>query len=371
LADFATIFGRIPEVTSQAPGRVNLIGEHTDYNGGLVLPLALPLRTRVWLARRDDDRVRAASANLADEPVREYRRGQEARTGGWIDYVQGITQVLEEDGHRVPGFDMFVDSDVPVGSGLASSAALEVAVARALRAACDLPLDDLAIARVAHRAETGLVGAPVGIMDQMAASLGDARQALLLDTRTLARELVPLPAGVDLAIIDSGITHQHASGEYRVRRSECERAAAALGVTLLSDLDVPDLARAATLDPPLDRRVRHVVTENARVRDAVAAMRSGDLGRLGALLIASHASLRDDYEVSLPEIDRLVEIAAAEPDVFGGRLTGGGFGGCVLLLCAASTAPAVAQRILSSYHSATGRDGRVLLSGAATAWHEN
>jgi galactokinase len=369
---FAARFGRPPERTASAPGRVNLIGEHTDYNGGFVLPLALPLTTRVQLALRTDDRVRAFSATLpADRGAAEYRRGAERRTGGWIDYVQGVTQALDRAGHAVPGFDLFIESRLPAGGGLASSAALEVAVVRALRAACALPIDDVGVARVAHAAETDLVGAPVGIMDQMAASLGDERAALFLDTRSLAFEPVPLPSSAAIALIDSGIAHRHASGEYRRRRAECERAAAALGVPQLRDLAPADLDRIAALPPPLDRRVRHVVTENARVLDAVAAMRAGDAARLGRLFVASHESMRADYDVSLPDIDRLVELACAHADVFGARLTGGGFGGAVLALCAAGRASGVAHSVLAAYHSRTSRAGRILLPIMAASWHDN
>jgi galactokinase len=359
---FSDAFGRAPEAEASAPGRINLIGEHTDYSGGLVLPMALPLRTHAAIALRPDSRVRGFSATLpAAEASAEYRRGEERRTGGWIDYVQGVTQALDRVGHRVPGFDLAIASTLPAGGGLASSAALEVAVARALRLTCRLPIDDVDVARIGHAAETDLVGAPVGVMDQMAASLADESSALFLDTRSLSFERVPLPDGTEIAIVDSGITHRHASGEYRQRRAECERAAAALGVGQLRDATPADLPRIAALSPPLDRRARHVVTENARVVDAVAAMKAGDLPALGELFLASHESMRRDYEVSVPEIDLLVEIAAAQPGVFGARMTGGGFGGTVIALCVAGRAETVAYSMLAAYHSRTARHGRVVL----------
>jgi galactokinase len=359
---FRAVFARAPDAEATAPGRVNLIGEHTDYNGGYVLPLALPLRTHAGIALRTDGRVRAFSATLpSDQGLAEYRRGAEQRAGAWIDYVQGVTQAMDRRALAVPGFDLFVRSTVPAGAGLASSAALEVAVVRALRTACALAIDDLEAARIAHEAETGLVGAPVGIMDQMAASLGDDAAALFLDTRTLAYERVALPPAGEVAIIDSGITHRHASGEYRRRRAECDDAAARLGVAQLRDLTPADLARVAALPRPLDRRARHVVTENARVLDAVDAMRAHDLPRLGRCFVASHESLRRDYEVTVPEIDTLVELAVAGPGVHGARMTGGGFGGAVLLLCDAGAAAGVAHSVLAAYHSRTVRRGRVLL----------
>jgi galactokinase len=341
---------------------VNLIGEHTDYTGGYVLPIAVPLRTTAALALRRDRDVHAFSTSLAaGDAAARYRRGSETPGHGWIDYVQGVTRALDERGCDVPGFDLLVSSQVPVGGGLASSAALELAVLRALRSVCDLPLDDLDLARVAHRGETSFVGAPVGLMDQMAASLGDERQALFIDTQTLDVRRVAWPAAAALIIIDSGLTHRHASGEYRVRRAECARAAAILGVDRLSVLSPADLRRVAALPEPLNRRVRHVITENARVLAAVAAIEAADLEQLGRLWIASHASMRDDYETSLAAIDALVEIACAEPHVHGARLTGGGFGGAVIVLCEPLHAGDVAQRILAAYQSRTRIEGRVLL----------
>jgi galactokinase len=357
---FAELFGRPPLVSADAPGRVNLIGEHTDYNGGFVLPLAIPQRTRVELAPRDDGRVRAWSANLP-RAAEEYRLGEEASGRGWLDYVQGITQQLRLAGHKLGGFDLRVASDVPLGGGLSSSAALEVSLLRALREAFGLHLDDVAIALLGQKAENDFVGAPVGVMDQMASSLADERRALFLDTRHMTYERVPLPAGVEVAVIDSGISHHHAGGEYRTRRLECERAAELLGFPQLRDLDNQDLWRLAALPEPLDRRARHVITEDARVRAAVSAMQEGDLERLGKLLNLSHDSLRDDFEVSLPEVDLLVDLARAEPNVYGARMTGGGFGGAVVLLTRAGEGRAIAERVASEYRGKTGRNGEVLV----------
>ena len=348
-------FGRRADVTADAPGRVNLIGEHTDYNGGFVLPSAIPQRTTVALATRDDDRVRVATEDptiAAADQVAEYRLGDERRAGRWSDYVAGCTRMLADAGHRLRGFDAAITSTVPVGGGLSSSAALEVSVLRALRAACDLRLDDVALALVAHRAEHDFVGARVGVMDQMAASLADAATALFLDTRTLHWERVPLPSAMQLAVIDSGIAHQHASGGYNTRRAECDRAAGLLGVASLRELGDDALARAATLPPPLDRRVRHVVTENARVLAAVAALKNADVAHLGRLVDASHDSLRDDYEVSVPDVDRLVDLARADPDVLGARMTGGGFGGAIVVVARQGRAAAAAARIVAGYDDA-------------------
>ena len=358
---FESLFGRAPEVFADAPGRVNLIGEHTDYNGGFVLPAAIPQRTRVALARRDDELVQVSSANVADSSRVAYALGEERPTQGWLDYVQGVTHVLRGAGHRIRGFDARIVSDVPVGSGLSSSAALEVSLLRVLREAFALSIDDVELARLGQRAENDFVGAPVGIMDQMASSLADEKTALFLDTRSLKYERVPLPANAEILVIDSGIAHDHATNDYRTRRAECERAAELLGVRELRDVEPPRFVELDQLPEPLGRRARHVVTENIRVLEAVDAMKAGALPELGALLDASHTSLRDDFEVSIPEIDRLVEIAWAEGDVYGARLTGGGFGGAIVALARKGRGVEVARRIVAEYASTGPRRARVLV----------
>ncbi|HSS76157.1 MAG TPA: galactokinase [Thermoanaerobaculia bacterium] len=362
---FAALFGRSPEIRTDAPGRVNLIGEHTDYSGGLVLPVAIPQRARVELAIREDSRVRAWSRDMEPD-IEEYRLGNEEPGHGWVDYVQGITEALRLAGHRLGGFDLRVESDVPPGSGLSSSAALEVSLLRALREAFGLSLDDLRLAQAAQKAETDFVGAPVGIMDPMAANLADETTALFLDTRTLRFEKVRLPGDAELLVIDSGISHRHATGGYRTRRRECETAAEQLQVAQLGDLCTQDLWRLGTLHEPLDRRARHVVTENARVRSAVAALRSRDLPRLGRLLAASHESLRNDFEVSIPEIDRLVELAAEEPDIFGARITGGGFGGAIVAVVRRGAACETGQRIARRFGDEIGRTAKVLVPASSS-----
>jgi galactokinase len=362
---FEELFGRPPSVIADAPGRVNLIGEHTDYNGGWVLPATIPRRARASCAPRAGADVRVASAAVVDPfRIEGYTLGQETPGRGWLDYVQGLTWALREDGHAIGGFDLHIASTVPLGGGLASSAALEVAVLRAVRQTFALVVDDVRLALLGQRAENEFVGARVGIMDQMAASLGEAGQALLIDTRSLAARAVPLPFGAEVAVIDSGVRHAHATGGYNARRAECERACALLGIRQLRDLDEVDgPARAAALPPPLDRRVRHVLSENGRVLAAVAALEQGDLPRLGALLGASHRSLRDDYEVSVAEVDRLAALAEARPEVYGARLTGGGFGGSVVVLVRAGSARAIAARVAEAYSSETGREATVLVAG--------
>jgi galactokinase len=339
---------------------VNLIGEHTDYHDGYVLPTVIPQRTRVDLRRRDDSRVRAISRELSQD-WEEYEAGRESPGRGWLDYVQGATAALARTGVRVPGFDARIESTIPVGAGVSSSAALAVSLLRALRALLALDLDDVTLARIAQSAEIDFVGAPVGIMDQMACSLGRDRHALFLDTRNLAVVHVPIPTTLEVVVIDSGIPHTHAGGTYATRRRESFEAAERLGVARLRELDTAALPRIAQLPPLLARRARHVVTENQRVLEAVDALREGDGARLGALFAASHASMRDDYETSTPEIDALVTIGQRHPDIFGARLTGGGFGGAVVLLAKAGAARDAADAIVRAYDRQTGRPGHVLV----------
>jgi galactokinase len=357
MTSFRDLFGDDPVVTADAPGRANLIGEHTDYSGGYVLPVTIPQRTRVELRPRGDDTVRVHSMQLG--VTASYRVGTEAPRHDWLDYVQGVTALARP--RTVGGFDARVDSNVPLGSGLSSSAALEVAMLRALRQAFAWELDDVQLALLGQRAEVEFVGAPVGVMDQMASSLGSSGTALFLDTRSLQTERVPLPPGLGIAVVHSGISHDHASGEYRVRRRECEEATRTLGGTSLREVGLADLPRIESLPEPLGRRARHVVTENARVLEAVAALRDGSLERLGALLAASHRSLRDDYEVSVPDLDRLVDLAAEAPGVFGARLTGGGFGGAIVVAARPEGLRRSMEKVAARYQAETGRTGTVLV----------
>jgi galactokinase len=356
---FETLFGRAPDLVASAPGRVNLIGEHTDYNGGFVLPTVIPQRTTVSLARRADDRVRVSSGSVGASA--EFTIGQESPRHEWSDYVQGITHVLVEAGFRPGGADIRIESSIPLGSGLSSSAALEIALLRAFTRAFDLAIEEVPLARLGQRAENRFVSAPCGIMDQMACSLAEDGVALFLDTRTLAFERVTLPPGVELVVVNSGVSHRIAGGDYRTRRRECEQASAALGVAQLRDLGVADLPRLASLPDVLGRRARHVVTEDQRVLDAVAAMRAGDLVALGALFQASHASMRDDYEVSIPEIDLLVDLARRQPGVYGARLTGGGFGGSIVALAREGAGRAAGAAVVRQYDAQTGQQATVLV----------
>ena len=332
---FGDWFGGRPEQTWVAPGRANLIGEHTDYNQGLVLPFALDLGVTVAASRRGDGmlaiRSRQAPGAPADLPLAALAPGA---VTGWAAYPAGVAWVLREDGHPLAGgASLAVDSDLPQGAGLSSSAALECAAALALDGLHGLDLPRPELATLAQRAENDFVGVPSGIMDQSASLLSRAGHALLLDCRTGVTADVPLDpaaAGLALLIVDTGARHALGDGRYAQRRRECERAAALLGVGSLRDVTSP--AEAGRLaDPVLRRRARHVVTENGRVNQAVALLADGDLAGVGALLYASHASLRDDFEVSWPEADVAVDAAMAA-GALGARMMGGGFGGSALAL---------------------------------------
>lgn len=324
---FWQVFGVAPQARAVGPGRVNLLGDHTDYNEGYVLPMPLPYQT-VVLAAPADDRVEAHAEEFGQ--TLSGRPG-EPLTHTWFDYVLGCVWALRAAGFGIPGGRLYIRRGVPIGAGLASSAALEVAVLRALRALYGLPLDDLALALVAHRAEVGYVGVRCGVMDQIVASVGRPDEALFLDAGSLRSEPVPVPEGWRFVIVDSGMPRRLADAGYNLRRAECERASRLLGVRALRDITLGDLDRARGLPAPLDRRVRHVVTENARVLAAVDALRARSMASFGRLMNESHQSLRDDYEVSTAELDRLVGLAL-EHGAAGARLTGAGFGGCIVAL---------------------------------------
>jgi galactokinase len=337
------------EATGHAPGRINLIGEHTDYNDGLVLPIALRLGVTVETRSRDDRSVELTTdADVAPAHV-SFELGGERRDGTWADRARGITVTLAREGADIAGFDADVRSDLPVGAGLGSSAAFAIAFVRALSQLFELSLDDAATVRVAHASETEFSGARAGMLDQLASVYGHPSEALLIDMRDQATRAIGLAPTIELAVIDSGTRHEHATGGYNRRREECEEACRHLSVASLRDLeDRPLETVLERLPSPLDRRVRHVLSENARVRQAVIALGAGDDETLGQLLTGSHRSLRDDYEVSTPDLDRLVELANAA-GALGSRLVGGGFGGSIIALMQRGRAKDLANRVLDLY----------------------
>ncbi len=335
-----------------SPGRVNLIGEHTDYNDGFVLPIALPWAARVVATPRPDTGVSVRSAQLGASVLVD---AVEPGVREWWGYVAGVVWALRRRGHDVGGVDLDLDSDVPLGGGLSSSAAIECAAALAVADAFGLDLDADAFAEVAQATENEFLGVPTGPMDQRASLWCTADHALLLDCRTLTGEQVPfaLPEGLVLALVDTRSPHVLADGEYATRRAACVAASGRLGVPALRDVTDLDAALAVFAgggpdDQVLLRRTRHVVTENARVLDAVAALRSGDWEGFGRLLTASHASMRDDYEITVPTVDAAVEAALAA-GALGARMTGGGFGGSVIALLPADAYEGFAARLRADY----------------------
>ena len=337
--------------SGHAPGRINLIGEHTDYNDGLVMPIALRLGVTVQTTSRDDTKVRLTSDARISPPEASYELGDEQKDGSWVDRARGVTAMLAREGIEIRGFDAEVRSDLPVGAGLGSSAAFAIALLRSLSKLFDLALDDAASARIAHAAETEFAGARAGMLDQLASVYGRPKDALLIDMRDHGTQVIPLPPDIELAVIDSGTRHEHATGGYNQRRAECEQACLHLGIASLRDIDESPLNEILDrLPAPLDRRVRHVVTENARVRRAVGAVRARDDAELGELLSASHRSLRDDYEVSTPELDDLVRLATAA-GALGARMVGGGFGGSVIALAQHGRGRDLAAGVLAGYRN--------------------
>lgn len=352
MMDYKQIFNAAPDVQASAPGRVNLLGEHTDYNDGFVLPTAIPQQTTVHIGYSPNDRHHFYSANL-EEWVDV--NPEETELKGFAKYVYGCIRVVETIGYSVPPVNIFVSSSVPIGSGLSSSAALEVATLRGLRSLLGLPFDDVKLAQLGQQAEIQYAGVSCGILDQMACSLADTEHMLFLDTRTLKRQILPFPTGAEIVVIDSGVARSLASSGYNQRRSECEAAAQQLGVRALRDVSDPQAV--SQLPNLLRKRARHVITENNRVLQVLSGVSAEVFGQL---INASHASLRDDYEVSIPALDELVDIFQNMPDVFGARLTGAGFGGACVALVTAGKAKAVSKQVLTKYNQA-GHKGHILV----------
>jgi galactokinase len=364
--EFGSRFGRTAKV-SRAPGRVNLIGEHTDYNDGFVMPAALEFATLVAAAPRHDRRINLYSM-IMDE-AREFDLDT-ASAGGrheWSDYVFGVAVMLEKSGRRLVGADLVVLTNVPLGSGLSSSAALEVSAAHALVTAAGLPFEPVEIAKICQRAENDYVGMRCGVMDQYVSACGVAGAALLIDCRSLESRDVPIAPNLRLLVANSNVRHQHAGGEYNARREACEEGVRLLRpylgpIEALRDVSPADLESHSRALPELVyRRCRHIVTENARVLEAERALKAGDFVACGKAMNASHASMRDDFEITCPEIDFLVGLAQRQPGVYGSRMTGGGFGGCTVSLIEASAVERVSKLIAEGYPAGAGREADVFV----------
>ena len=357
---FTQKYNKQPELTVYAPGRVNIIGEHTDYNDGFVMPCAINYGTAIVGAKRNDHvwNVYAADLDLSDEFSLDKEIPQSKQK--WANYVRGVVKFIQE---RCPDFkqgaDLVISGNVPHSSGLSSSAALEVATGKFSQQLSDLPLSHTEIALIGQKAENKFVGANCGNMDQLISALGQQDHLLMIDCRSLETQPTPVPQDVEVIIVNSNVPHDLVTGEYNTRRQQCERAAAFFGVKALRDVSVAQFkekeAELTALDPLVAKRARHVVTENQRVLDAVDALKHNDLTRLGELMGQSHDSMRDDFEITVPQIDYLVELAQLVIGKQGGaRMTGGGFGGCIVALAPHDKVEAVRKIVADNYEKQTG-----------------
>lgn len=362
-----------PIVTRRAPGRVNLIGEHTDYNDGFVFPMAIEFAIEMAGRRREGSEVRVHSADFHEAVAFRIDRPIERDPAHpWSNYVRGVLWALQRAGVELAGMDLAFGGDIPRGAGLSSSAALEVVTAAVARALLGFDLQGPRLARLCQQAENDFVGMKCGIMDQFISLMGRAGNALLIDCRSLDHQLVPLTLGDHvIAIIESGVKHALVDSQYNRRREECAEGVAVLrrrfpAVAALRDATPAQLeAVRSELSPVVHRRCRHVVSECARVEESVAALRRGDLARFGQLMNASHDSLRDDYEVSCPEIDLLVDLARKVPGLAGARITGGGFGGCTVNLLPHAAVHRLQAEVLAAYEQQTRKNARLFLTRAA------
>ena len=355
----------------RAPGRVNLIGEHTDYNDGFVMPAAIELGVWIAIAPRDDRKLMVHSENFSESAEIQLDEGDPRPRQHWSDYVQGVAVVLQKVGYSLRGANLLIYGEVSIGSGLSSSAAIEVATGFALLENSEVPVDRVELAKLCRRAQNELVGARVGIMDPFISCCGHAGHALMLDCRLLDYRPLPIPADVSLVICNTMVKHDLASGEYNTRRAECEEGVRRLSckmphVRALRDVGIADLDRYySDLPQSIYKRCRHVVTENARVCDAAAALEKADLARFGRLMAESHISLKNDYEVSCPELDLMVELAGQGEGVCGARMTGGGFGGSTVNLVEKKAVVEFQRGVASAYEKATGLSPQIIVSAAA------
>jgi galactokinase len=370
--EFRSTYLKSPRIFS-APGRVNLIGEHTDYNDGFVLPMAIDRRTVVAAARRDDSKVKVKSKSFAKSEEFDLEHPGPKQRGSFLDYVEGTAQALKERGIALAGADLLIDSDIPLGAGLSSSAALEISVGLALSSVADEnDLTRVELALAGQAAEHVYVGTTCGIMDQFIASLGQSDHALLIDCRTLDATPVPMaPPGIVLLVCDTTVKHELASSEYNKRRSECQEGVDILRQVLprvraLRDVSVAQFEEHETRLPDLvRRRCRHVVTENARTLAAARALLKNELTEFGRLMVSSHRSLKQDYEVSCPELDLCVDVATSTPGVYGARMTGGGFGGCTVNLVTDRAAPGLADELRRELERRHGRKAEIFACRAS------
>ncbi|MGL4754181.1 MAG: galactokinase [Aeromonadaceae bacterium] len=355
---FQQVFGYPASLDIQAPGRVNLIGEHTDYNDGFVLPCAIDYQTVISASPRQGSVVRVVAADY-DNQQDSFDLKEEIVAHPdylWANYVRGVVKFLMARGYQLTGADLVISGNVPQGAGLSSSASLEVAVGQAFKALNHLEISQADIALNGQQAENQFVGCNCGIMDQFISALGEEGHALLIDCRSLETRAVTMPAGFDVVIVNSNVRRGLVDSEYNTRRAQCEAAARHFGVKALRDLSIEQFnARAAELDPVVAQRARHVITENARTLEAADVLARGDMTRMAVLMAESHASMRDDFAITVPPIDALVEMIKAEIGTAGGvRMTGGGFGGCIVALVPHALTEQVCATVQARYPAVSG-----------------
>lgn len=360
---FATYFNTSVEYIVRAPGRVNLIGEHTDYNDGFVMPIAIDRAVWIALAPRTDSIVHIHSLDLDEEIIFDLKSIKQAK--GWGEYIKGVAHELQVFGYTLRGFNAVMTGDVPKGAGLSSSAAVELAVARAFASVSGFEWQAVRMAQVSQKAENEWVGVNCGIMDQMASAAAREGHALFLDCRSLDFEFAPLPKGTAVVILDTSTRRGLVDSAYNERRSQCEEAAGLFGVKALRDVSEEDLKKDVGMSEVVMKRARHIVTENARVLAAAQAMKDGKIVELGALLNASHVSLRDDFEVTNEALNQIVACAQAQPSCFGARMTGAGFGGCAVALVAADHASEFTDAVMAAYKNISKLDAKVYVCNAS------
>jgi galactokinase len=363
---FYEIYGSDP-VLFRAPGRVNLIGEHTDYNDGFVMPVAIGFYTWIAAAKRQDRVIEAYSSRFGEKISFSLDKLDGPPSRHWSDFIRGMAAVLLTAGHHISGANLVIDGDIPLGAGLSSSASLEMATALALTSISDLDVDRLELVKLSQKTEHEYVGTLCGIMDQFISAFGVAGHGLVLDCRSLEYQLLPIPSSLRLVVCNSMVKHEHASGEYNQRRADCEAGVKLLqpyfpGMRALRDIGTADLeTRKSSLPLAVYRRCRHVVTENERILAASQALQAGNPEYFGTLMYRSHESLRDNYEMSCKELNLLVDLASSRPGVYGARMTGGGFGGCTINLTTADAAFPLKEYLERAYHGVTGMDPEVYI----------
>jgi len=364
LQAFQETFGSKPTFLARAPGRVNLIGEHTDYNDGFVLPMAIDRAVWIALRPRDDRRVVAHSLDIGGQV--EFFLNDKTRQDSWGDYIAGVAWALQKDGYELLGWEGVLSGDVPNGAGLSSSAAVELATARAFAAVSKLDWEPARMAKICQRAENQWVGVNSGIMDQMVSAAASQGHALFLDCRSLEYEQVSLPDEVAVAVMDTSTRRGLVDSAYNERRAQCEAAAEFFGVPALRDVSLETFYKKCNeLEDMVMRRARHIITENQRVLDAVAAMRAGDVQGLGKLFNESHASLRDDFEVTNEALNQIVDRAQTHPACYGARMTGAGFGGCAVALVKREQVEAFVEATVEAFHAVSGLNAEIYVCSAA------